>query len=85
MKTGYALSAGTSQLPVVQLMHIPKQDSSAPAVGEEVVIMKSKPRILNAAAVETGCIVDSESDEEAPPTTTLARRLLMSILLPLIH
>ena len=82
VKTGYALAAGSSKLPIVQVVHVPKRDSTAPAVGEEVVIMKSKPKILNAPAIPTGCIVDSESDEEAPTTTSLASKLLTKLLPP---
>lgn len=76
LKTGYMLTAGPKQIPILQVVPLPRSLSVAPSVGEEVVIEKSKPKDLKASEETTslGCIVDSETEDDSMVTTTLSSR-----------
>lgn len=86
LRTGYMLNSstmqnGSSSLPIMQLLPIPRiKRNYAPTVSEEVVIVKSRPKALNRSVIPNGCIVDSDDDDELPPITTLSSELLIYIL-----
>lgn len=79
LKTGYMLAAGPKQIPILQVVPLPRSVSVAPSVGEEVVIEKSKPKDLKTMDEPTslGCIVDSETEDDTMVTTTLASTFLL--------
>ena len=76
MRAGLSTGLSVSLMnPLVQVVPSIRKVIKVPAVGEEVIIEKSRPTSLqHMEEVSTGCIVDSDSEGETTITTSLARK-----------